>query len=52
MGFLKDLVKDVIELPGVAVKTATKEAIALPSRIYKGAEEAGKILSGEDEDDD
>lgn len=52
MGFLKDLAKDLVELPGVVVKTATKEVVALPARVYKGMEEAGDLLAGEAEDDD
>ena len=50
MGFLKRLVEEVIELPGVVVKTVTKEAVAFPARVYEGMEKAGDILAGEDDD--
>lgn len=51
MGFLKKLVKEVIELPGEVVKTATKEVIAFPARVYEGMEKAGDILAGDDDDE-
>lgn len=51
MGLLKNLVKEVIELPGEALKTVTKEVVALPARLYEGMEKAGDILAGEEDDD-
>lgn len=43
MKWLGDLVKEVIELPGKAIETATKEMVAFPARILEGLEKGMEI---------
>ena len=54
MGFLKSLVKEVIELPGEVVKVAAKEAIALPAQVIsgmeKGMDKAMDLMDGKDDE--